>query len=105
MKKKRYFRLPKSIPVFGRNYMIAYNDKLDAYGICNRHQGKIEINPAQCETKELIIKTLWHEIGHAWCWEAGMCNFLTSQAEEMIVESFANLNYHLHGGSFRSIKK
>lgn len=35
----------------------------------------------------------------------GMCNFISDQAEEMIVESFANLNYALHGGSFKNVGK
>lgn len=104
MKKKKYYKLPKSIPILGRMYSITYNESLDAYGICNRHRATIEINPVRCENKELIIKTTWHEIGHAWTWESGMCNFLSAQAEEMVVESFANLNYSLHGGSFRALK-
>lgn len=88
MSKKKYYRLPRKIPILGRVYSISYNETLDAYGICNRHKATIEINPVRCENKELIIKTTWHEIGHAWTWE-----------------SFANLNYSLHGGSFRAVKK
>lgn len=104
MKKKKYMALPKIIPILGRNYSVRYNQDLECYGLCNRHQAVIEINPEKCEIRELIIKTLWHEIGHGWVWEAGMCNFLSTQAEEMVVESFANLNYSLHGGSFKSVK-
>jgi hypothetical protein len=104
--KKKYYKLPKTISILGRLYTISYNpDLTGAYGQCDKVRGEIQINPVACGSKELILKTTWHEIGHAWCWESGMSNFLSSQAEEMVVESFANLNYSLHGGSFRSVKK
>lgn len=91
-------KLPKKIRVLTRMYTVRTNNKISEYGRVDRHTCVIEINRQKCERPEVVMQTFWHEVGHAWVWEAGICNFLNGQAEEMAVESFAALVIDLTGG-------
>lgn len=91
-------RLPRKVRILTRVYQIKVNNEIQKYAECDRHNCVITINKKKCETPAVIAQTLWHEIGHAFAWESGMCNFLESMAEEMFVENFAALIIDLTSG-------
>lgn len=94
-------KLPRRIQVLTRWYTLKYDRKLQKYGECDRVARTIRINPDTCETEDIILQTLWHEIAHAFAWEAGLCNILNPDAEEMFVENIASVIVHLTGGKLK----
>lgn len=96
---KRPPKLPKFVKILGRKYTVAYDPELHCYGQCRMILGEIFINAERCETREMVVKTLWHEIFHGWSWESGLHNFTTVNLEEMICETLANTVYVLTGGA------
>lgn len=85
------FALPTAVSVLTRRYRVTINNELAEFGECNNVQGLISVNFKRCETPEIVARTFYHEIGHAFAWESGLSSFMTTSTEEMFVENLSAL--------------
>ena len=79
--------LPKNVTIFGTKFKIKIT-KLNGYlGLCDRVASIIYIEAAQSDKDK--IHTLVHEIGHAVFSRVGLCQGVSDEIEEVIVENMA----------------
>jgi hypothetical protein len=72
------------------------------WGECDVENAIIKVNPKKCGNNPQILRTLWHEIGHAFCWESGLASTrLGADGEEMFVETFSALICDLTDGKLK----
>jgi Zn-dependent peptidase ImmA (M78 family) len=79
--------LPKSVKIFGLKFKVKVT-KLNGYlGLCDRLTNTIYIEANQSDKDKL--HTLIHEIGHAVFGRVGLCQGISPEIEEVIVENMA----------------
>lgn len=85
-------KLPKSVTVFGHRYKVKAEKDLcrqGAYGMCDRLKKIIHID---ADLKgDPLYHTLIHELGHALFDRIGICQGISSDLEEVIVENVATM--------------
>lgn len=86
-------RLPKKISVLGHDYKIArvrgLMEKEGIEGSCSSHEFLISVDAS---LKGLVLRrVLYHEIGHAYCYESGLHEIMSHQALEMFCQTFSGL--------------
>lgn len=75
-------RLPRSFDVFGKLVPIEYVKDLDAHGYYDYEDEKIEIRKGL--RGELLLRTLIHELAHAWLHRTGVHYVLPKKIEEVL---------------------
>ena len=87
--------VPKRLPILGQAYTVSLRDDMvvseSSYGETLYQKMTIEIanDPSVLTTTKL--RTLLHEIAHAWMYENGLAEILPDGADELIAQSFQSL--------------
>ena len=79
--------LPKSVKIFGLKFKVKVVPLHGVLGLCDRLTNTIYIEAAQSDKDKL--HTLIHEIGHAVFGRVGLCQGISPELEEVIVEAMA----------------
>lgn len=92
-------KLPKKISVLGQEYKIkqvkGLMEKENIEGSCSSHEYLISVDAS---LKGLVLRrVLYHEIGHAYCYESGLHEIMSHQALEMFCQTFSGLIESLKG--------
>lgn len=100
-------KLPKSVNVCGYQYSIKTVKPSElpdgVIGLCNGTKKTILLSK---EMKgELLVRTVLHEIRHAYQFESGSSQILTGQAMEIDAEGFAALVYSIFDVKFKARKR
>ena len=80
-------KLPKSVDIFGKPYLIKMINNLDSVGLCDFDNSIIYVRANQ--SPEQIFITLLHEINHAIQYRTGLYQALPIQIQEVISENFS----------------
>ena len=79
--------LPKSVKIFGLKFKVKVAPLHGVLGLCDRLSNTIYIEANQSDVDKL--HTLIHEIGHAVFGRVGLCQGISPEIEEVIVEALA----------------
>lgn len=86
-------KLPKKISILGQDYTIkpvkGLMERESIEGSCSSHEFLISVDAS---LRGLVLRrVLYHEIGHAFCYESGLHEILTGQALEQFCQTFSGL--------------
>lgn len=92
-------KLPKSIQILGQPYRIVLDkglikrEGIEGYVLAYEYVIGIDAS-----LKGLVLRrVLYHEIGHAYCYESGLHEILTGQSLEQFCQTFSGLLESLKG--------
>lgn len=99
-------KTPKRITVLGQAYRIRVVSGLmrdhDAEGMYLPQKRTILIDRELLEFPDYALRTLWHEIGHAYALESGLHESLSPDALEQFCQTFSAVVIEITGGVFKS---
>ena len=65
------------------------------------HEHLIIIDESLRKNNPVMLRVLWHEIGHAFALESGLHEYTHTQAQEQFCQTFSALVIDLTGGSLK----
>lgn len=88
-------KIPRRVNVLSEVYLVKWQRGLreshGADGMCDPDKYTIYLDPALRSNARVLKRVLWHEIGHAYCFESGLHENLHLQAIEMFCQNFSAL--------------
>lgn len=97
-------RLPKQVNILGQTYKLKLDKELAAEGLegyVEMPTYTIQIDASLKENEQYLLRTVWHEIAHAYAMESGLHEFLQPQAREMFCQTISALVIQLTGGKLK----
>lgn len=99
-------KLPKRISVLGQSYAVKVVEGLmkdhGAEGMYLPQKHTILIDQELLKYPNYCLRTLWHEIGHAYALESGLHEILDAGALEQFCQTFSLCVIQLTGGKIKS---
>jgi hypothetical protein len=95
-------KIPKSINVFGKKYKIKIVDNPPYAGLCDPI-GEIFVSSNQ--TEEQIVKTIIHEVTHAWQFRVGLDQAVSRETLEIMSEGVSTFIWEIFEVKFKNTTK